>query len=48
MKNPSEIFKNLTAYDHFLVYLIILSLLKITNVFIEDSQEAEFENTLWF
>jgi hypothetical protein len=41
MKKP-EIFKNLTAYDHFLVYLIILSLLKITNVFIEDSQEAGF------
>jgi hypothetical protein len=42
MKKPAEIFKNLTAYDHFLVYLIILSILKITNVFIEDSHEAGF------
>ncbi len=39
MKKP-EIFKKLTAYDHFLVYLIILSVLKITNVFIDDSKEA--------
>ena len=43
MKNPSETFKNLNAYDHFLVYLIILSLLKITNVFIDNSQEAGFQ-----
>ena len=42
MKKPAEIFKNLTAYDHFLVYLIILSILKITNVFIEDSHEVGF------
>jgi len=34
MKKPAEVFKNLTAYDHFLVYLIILSILKITNVFV--------------
>jgi len=42
MKKPSEVFKNLTAYDHFLVYLIILSILKITNVFVVDGQEAGF------
>ena len=41
MKKP-EIFKKLNAYDHFLVFLIILSVLKITNVFIDDSQEAGF------
>jgi hypothetical protein len=40
MKKPAEIFKNLNAYDHFLVYLIILTLLKITNVFIDGGQEA--------
>jgi len=42
MKKPSEVFKNLTAYDHFLVFLIILSILKITNVFVVDGQEAGF------
>ena len=42
MKKPAEVFKNLTAYDHFLVYLIILSILKITNVFVVDGQEAGF------
>ena len=42
MKKPAEIFKNLTAYDHFLVYLIILSILKISNVFVVDGQEAGF------
>ena len=42
MKKPAEIFKNLNAYDHFLVYLIILSILKITNVFAVDGQEAGF------
>ena len=35
-----EVFKKLTAYDHFLVFLIILSVLKITNVFINDGVEA--------
>ena len=43
MKNPTEIFKNLNAYDHFLVYLIILTVLKINNVFIEDGQEEGFQ-----
>jgi hypothetical protein len=43
MRTPSEIFKNLSAYDHFLVYLLILSLLKITNVIIVDSQTAGFQ-----
>jgi len=42
MNKPSEIFKNLSAYDHFLVYLFILSLLKITNVIIVDGQAAGF------
>lgn len=42
MKKPAEVFKNLTAYDHFLVYLIILSILKITNLFVVDGQEAGF------
>ena len=42
MKKP-ELFKSLTAYDHFLVYLIILSLLKITNVFIVNGHEAGFQ-----
>jgi len=42
MKKPAETFKNLTAYDHFLVYLIILSILKITNVFVVEGQEAGF------
>ena len=42
MKKPAEVFKNLTAYDHFLVYLIILSILKITNVFVVEGQEAGF------
>ena len=41
MKKP-EIFKKLTAYDHFMVYLIILSVLKITNVFLEDGNKAGF------
>lgn len=39
MKKP-EIFKKLTAYDHFLVFLIILTVLKISNVFILDGKEA--------
>lgn len=43
MKKPTEILKNLNAYDHFLVYLFILSLLKISNVIIVDSQEAGFQ-----
>jgi hypothetical protein len=42
MKKPAGVFKNLTAYDHFLVFLIILSILKITNVFVVDGQEAGF------
>jgi len=42
MKKLSEVFKNLTAYDHFLVYLIILTILKITNVFVGEGQEAGF------
>lgn len=42
MKKPAEVFKNLTAYDHFLVFLIILSILKVTNVFVVDGQEAGF------
>ncbi|MCK4992816.1 MAG: hypothetical protein KAS29_20105 [Bacteroidales bacterium] len=39
MKKP-EIFKKLTAYDHFMVFLLILSVLKITDVFIDDGKEA--------
>ena len=42
MKKIAEIFKKLTAYDHFLVYLIILSILKITDVFIDSGSEAGF------
>ena len=39
MKKP-EIFKKLTAYDHFLVFLIILTALKISSVIIDDGKEA--------
>ena len=42
MKKPAEKFKQLTAYDHFLVFLIILSLLKITHVFLDGGREAGF------
>ncbi|MFT4662508.1 MAG: hypothetical protein ACI87N_001530 [Flavobacteriales bacterium] len=40
MKRIVKIFKSLTAYDHFLVFLIILSVLKITDVFIDDGVEG--------
>jgi len=40
MKKLSEIFKQLNAYDHFLVFLIILSILKITNIFIYSGTDA--------
>ncbi|MDA3904812.1 MAG: hypothetical protein PF484_01935 [Bacteroidales bacterium] len=40
MKKGVELFKKLTAYDHFLVFLIILSILKITDVFIDNGKEA--------
>jgi hypothetical protein len=40
IKKIVEIFKKLNAYDHFLVFLIILSVLKITNVFIENGTES--------
>jgi len=40
IKRIVEIFKKLNAYDHFLVFLVILSVLKITNVFIENDTEA--------
>jgi len=36
----SKIFNKLTAYHHFLVFLIILSILKIVNVFIYSGAEA--------
>ena len=42
MKKIAETFKKLNAYDHFLVYLIILSILKITDVFIDGGQEEGF------
>lgn len=40
MNKIVEIFKKLTAYDHFLVFLFILSLLKIVDVFIDDGKDA--------
>ena len=40
MRKPIEIFKKLNAYDHFLVFLVILSILKITSVFIDNGNEA--------
>lgn len=36
MKKLVELFKKLNAYDHFLIFLIILSILKIASVFIAD------------
>jgi len=35
-----ETFKKLTAYDHFLVFLVILTILKIISVFIDGGSEA--------
>lgn len=40
MKKFVEIFKKLNAYDHFLVFLVILSILKIASVFIDNGTEA--------
>lgn len=40
MKIFVEIFKKLNAYDHFLVFLVILSILKIASVFIDNGTEA--------
>ncbi|RLD77934.1 MAG: hypothetical protein DRJ10_11135, partial [Bacteroidetes bacterium] len=40
MKKVVEIFKKLNAYDHFLIFLIILSVLKIVSVFIDDGSDA--------
>ena len=40
MNKIKETFKKLNAYDHFLVYLIILSILKITDVFIDNGADA--------
>jgi len=39
MNKLIKVFKKLTAYDHFLVFLIILTVLKIANVFITKGQE---------
>lgn len=39
MSNIKSIFKKLTAYHHFLVFLIILTVLKIVNVFITEGVE---------
>jgi hypothetical protein len=36
----SKFLKSLTAYDYFLVFLIILSVMKITNVFVVDGKDA--------
>ncbi|HIP36077.1 MAG TPA: hypothetical protein EYG85_04420 [Crocinitomix sp.] len=38
--NIKTVFKNLTTYHHFLVFLIILTVMKIANVFIVDGFEA--------
>jgi hypothetical protein len=40
MKLIIKIFKSLTAYDHFLIFLIILSVLKIADVFLDDGAGA--------
>lgn len=40
MKKLIEIFKNLSAYDHFTVFLIILSALKIAHVFVSTGIES--------
>ena len=40
MKKINATFNRLTAYHHFLVFLIILTVLKIANVFITDGVEA--------
>ncbi len=40
MNKLKEIFKKLTAYDHFLVFLIILFVLKIVDVFSDNGLEA--------
>jgi hypothetical protein len=40
MKKLIAIFKSLTPYDHFLVFLLILSILKVVDVFIDGGQEA--------
>lgn len=39
MSKIESIFKKLTAYDHFLVFLIILTIIKIVNVFITKGQD---------
>lgn len=39
MSKIQKLFKNLTAYHHFLVFLIILTVLKIVNVFITKGSE---------
>ncbi|MDH5368252.1 MAG: hypothetical protein OEW67_14825 [Cyclobacteriaceae bacterium] len=39
MEKIRVLFKKLTAYDHFLVFLIILTILKIINVFIIEGKE---------
>ncbi len=41
-----EIFKKLTTYHHFLVFLIILTVLKIANVFITEGSEHGFQFAL--
>ena len=40
MKKLVDLFKSLTAVDHFLVFLIILSVMKIVDVFAEGGTEA--------
>ncbi len=42
MKKLVELFKKLNAYDHFLIFLIILSILKIASVFIADGVSGGF------
>jgi hypothetical protein len=42
MKRIVKIVKNLTAYDHFLVFLILLSVLKIGDVFLDEGAGAAF------